>query len=173
MRHARALLPLLLLSIGLVLTGCDTFGGNDDDGGEESPGSSPLATAWNGTYEGTGQETDYFRLGASSPIDIEPTLTVGLRDSSLTQLDLSWAENGDPRNAQTTGELNRITPDTLVTPFASVDADSFQVDYQFRLARDTVATGDSIRVHGILEQQYQNTEVDSTLVRFTVFRSAQ
>ncbi len=169
----RVRLPLLLFSIGLLLSGCDTFGGGEDDGGDEAEGSSPLAMVWNGTYEGTGQETDYYETLPPNTIVIAPSLTAVVQDSSLAQLELSWSENGESRSAQTTGELNRITPDTLVTPFASVDADSFQVDYQFRLGRDTVATGDSIRVRGILDQQYENTEVDSTLVRFTVFRAAQ
>ncbi|PQJ34444.1 hypothetical protein BSZ35_07370 [Salinibacter sp. 10B] len=167
----RVRLPLLfLLGIGLVLAGCDAFGGSEGDG---PGGASPLAVAWTGTYDGTGQETDYYGPRSSAPIDIEPTLTVGVRDSSLKPLELSWEENGASRGARTTGEPKEMTTDTLVTPFVSVDADSFQTEYQFRLGRDTVAGGDSIRVRGTLDQQYQNTEADSTLVQFTVFRSTQ
>lgn len=155
----------------MVVVGCDAVGGNDEEGQEENTGP-PLTEVWNGEYAGTGQEVDYFGE-LTNVSDIEPSLTIALRDTqSLQQLRLTW--NDGDTFAQTSGEVKRLTPDTLVTPFNRVDADSFSTRFQFRLGRDTLsadsveAGADSIRVVGEMRQYYENTDADSTVLSFTM-----
>jgi hypothetical protein len=169
-RRTPLLFALTLICL-LGVWGCDTFGGTEGDGREEN-GGSPLREIWEGEYTGSGQEVDFFGE-LTNVSDIEPTLTIALRDTqSLQKLRLAW-EDGNTF-AQVSGEVNRLTPDTLVTPFKRVDADSFSTRFQFRLGRDTlsadsVGTGeDSIRVVGKMRQYYEDTQADSTIIEFTV-----
>lgn len=154
----------------LAVTGCDTFGG---DGGEEPRGNEPtIATLWNGTYAGSGREIDFFPSGTDEA-DTQVELTVALRDSqTLQQLRLSW--NDGANFAQTSGGLETLSRDSLVTPIQRVEADSFNTRFQFRLVRDSVtadsilAAGDSVRIAGTLRQFYEEANADSTVVEFTV-----
>jgi len=168
MSPTRTSLLHVLVVAGLLLGGCDAFGGNDDTSDDETdpPPTSPAAL-WDGTYEGVGQEVDFYG-DLVDVTDVGPTLTIAFQDSTLEQLRLEW--NDGNNFAGLTGAVDTLTADTLVTPFTSVDADTFQTEYRFRLGRDTVAAGDSIRIDGTMEQQYENTEVDSTYVLFRVRR---
>lgn len=159
----------LVAALCLLIAGCDTFGGNGDNTDDEG---SSLVELWNGTYEGDGQEIDFF--GESKNVtEITPTLTIALRDTqALGQIRLSW--NDGDNFAQTSGEVKMLTSDTLVTPYEEVQADSFSTRFQFRVGRDTLAAdsveagGDSVRVVGQLRQTYENAEADSTIVTFSL-----
>lgn len=167
-RESRLCIPLALtIAFLFVLGGCDILGDSDD---APDDSKSEAVKLWNGTYEGTGREVDYSG-GLPDVSDIQPRLSVGLRDTlSLDSLRLSWNQGNN--FVQASGRLKTFTRDTLVTTLQEVVTDSYTTEFQFQLGRDSItASSDSVRIRGTIRQFFENTnsEIDSTVIVFTVF----
>jgi hypothetical protein len=163
------LFVLFVLAAALTVTasGCDAFGGGDEeDGDDNEPDEPTVAQRWEGTYQGMGRELDYQDGFQNRPNRIRPTLRIAFVENTTTldSVALSW-ENG-ASFIITPGPIETVTNDELITQVDTAQIfDSVETRFQFRLQRVENDTMDVDSITGRMRQVYgDNFSLDSTVV---------